>query len=124
MTKRNISIAIVVLTVLANIYLIWRIHSNTMAMMSYDAGISQRTGVGKMESFWTKYTGASKNSSTTYESRADAEADSNRSIVLLIVLDIAIAGALIYLNKKPKPKPVHIDDDEWPDERRARRRRR
>lgn len=125
MTKRQISIAIIVLIILTNIYLIWRVNSNTMAIASYDAGINQQTGVGRMESYWTKYIGASKNSATTYEDRLNAESDSNFSIGALIVLDIIFIGALVYLNRKPKPVPVQTDaEDDWRSERRGRRRRR
>ena len=125
MTKRQISIAITVLIILTNIYLIWRVNSNTMAIASYDAGINQQTGVGRMESYWTKYIGASKNSATTYEDRLNAESDSNFSIGALIVLDIVFIGALVYLNRKPKPIPVQSDsEDDWRSERRGRRRRR
>ena len=123
--NRQISIAIIVLMLLTNIYLVWRINANTMAIASYDAGISQRTGVGKLESFWTKYVGASKNSATTYEDRLNAESDSNFSIIALVVLDIVFIGALVYLNKKPKPVPAQTesDDDDWRVERRGRGRR-
>ncbi|MBO4779926.1 MAG: hypothetical protein J5497_04740 [Selenomonadaceae bacterium] len=122
--NRQISIAIIVLMLLTNIYLVWRINANTMAIASYDAGISQRTGVGKLESFWTKYVGASKNSATTYEDRLNAESDSNFSIIALVVLDIVFIGALVYLNKKPKPVPAQTEsDDDWRVERRGRGRR-
>ena len=121
MTKRNISIAIAVVMILANIYLILRINSNTMSMASYDAGISQRSGVGKLESFWTSYVGASKNESTTYEDRANAASDSNYSILILVVLDVAGLGTLYMLNRKPKPAPVQEDDDDWRVPRRGRR---
>jgi len=125
LTKRQISIAITVLIILTNIYLIWRVNSNTMAIASYDAGINQQTSVGRMESYWTKYIGASKNSATTYEDRLNAESDSNFSIGALIVLDIVFIGALVYLNRKPKPVPVQSDsEDDWRSERRGRRRRR
>jgi hypothetical protein len=96
-----------------------------MSIASYDAGISQRTGVGKLESFWTKYVGASKNSLTTYEDRSNAESDSTRSIIVLFVLDILIVGGLYVLNKKPKPIPVQNDEEEdWRNQRRGSRRRR
>ena len=121
MSKKSISIAIVILMVITNVYLVMRINSNTMSMTSYDAGISQRSGVGKLESFWTGYVGASKNESTTYEDRANAESDSNYSIIILVVLDIVCFGALYKLNKKPKPAPVQEDDD-WRIPRRGRRR--
>ena len=124
MTKRQISIALIVFMILTNIYLIWRVNANTMAIASYDAGISQRTGVGQFESYWTKYIGGRKNSSVTYEDRLNAEADSSRSIVVLILLDIAIIGGLIYLNRKPKPQPVQTNDDDWRIQQRGGRRRR
>lgn len=123
MTKRNISIALLVLMILSNVYLILRVNSNTMTAASYDAGISQRTGVGKLESFWTKYIGGSKSITVTAEDRARAESDSNNSIVILFALDIAFIAALYFLNKKPKPAPVQDDDDDWRRDRRSRRRR-
>ena len=124
MTKKNLSIAVLVIMILSNIYLIYRVNSNTMAIASYDAGISQRTGVGKLETYWTKYIGGSKNSATTYEDRENAEADSNYSIIALIVLDAIFIGALIQLNKKPKPVRAPLtEDEEYLRERRARRRR-
>lgn len=125
MAKRQISIAVIVLMLLTNIYLVWRVNANTMAIASYDAGISQRSGVGKLESFWTKYVGASKNSATTYEDRLNAESDSNFSIIALVVLDIVFIGALVHLNKKTKPMPAQTEsDDDWRVERRGRSRRR
>ncbi len=125
MTKKNISIALLVLMILTNIYLIYRVNSNTMAIASYDAGISQRNGVGRMESFWTKYIGGSKNSSLSYEDRTNAEADSNYSIIALFVLDIIFVTAIYKLNQKPKPVEVPLTrEEEWERERRAMRRRR
>lgn len=120
MSKKSISIAIVILMVIANIYLVMRINSNTMSMTSYDAGISQRSGVGKLESFWTGYVGGSKDSSFSAEDRASAESDSTHSIIILVVLDIIGFGALYMLNRKPKPVPVQ-DDDDWRVPRRGRR---
>ena len=124
MTKRTASIAIVVFMILTNIYLIWRVNSDTMAAAAYDAGINERTGVGQLESYWTKYIGASKNFSATYEDRERAEADSSRSIMILFVLDVVCVAGLYVLNRKPKPVPVANDDDEWPGARRGRRYRR
>ena len=125
MTKKNISIALLVLMVITNAYLIWRVNSNTMTIASYNAGLSQRNGVGQMESYWTKYIGASKNSSLSYEDRANAEADSSNSIVVLFVLDIIFIGVLYKLNKKPKPVEVPLTrEEEWEREKRAMRRRR
>ena len=123
MTKKNISIALLVLMILSNIYLVFRVNSNTMSIASYDAGISQRTGVGKMESFWTKYIGGSKNVSTTYEDRQRAESDSNNSIILLFGIDIVFIAALYLVNRKPKPEPVQNDEDDFRSSRRGRRRR-
>ena len=122
MNKKTISIIIAAVLLLANGYLVYRINTNTMIAASYDAGISQRTGVGKMETFWTKYVGASKNESTTYEDRSNAESDSNLSLGLLLLLDVAGLGALYALNRKPKPAPVQEDDD-WRAPRRGGRRR-
>ncbi len=124
MTKRNISIALLVLMIISNVYLILRVNSNTMAIASYDAGISQRTGVGKLESYWTKYIGATKNPAMGYEDRAKAEADSSRSITVLFILDIVFIGAIFKLNQKPKPVKVPLTrDEEWERERERRRRR-
>lgn len=121
MTKKNISIALAVVMILVNVYLVMRINANTMSIASYDAGISQRNGVGKLESFWTSYVGGSKDSSFSAEDKANAEADSTYSIMILVVLDIAGLGALYMLNRKPKPAPVQEDDD-WRIPRRGRRR--
>ena len=124
MTKKNISIGLLVLMILTNVYLIWRVNSNTMAIASYDAGISQRTGVGKLETFWTKYIGGTKNSATTYEDKLNAESDSNYSIIALFVLDAIFVAVLFKLNQKPKATEVKISaDEEWERERRSRRRR-
>ena len=122
MNKKTISIIIAAVLLIVNGYLVYRINTNTMIAASYDAGISQRSGVGKMESFWTKYVGASKNESTTYEDRSHAESDSNFSLGILVLLDIAGLGALYLLNRKPKPAPVPEDDDDWRFNRRGRRR--
>lgn len=124
MTKKNLSIAVLVLMILTNVYLIWRVNSNTMTIASYDAGISQRTGVGKLESYWTKYIGGSKNSATTYEDRAAAEDDSTYSIIALFLADIIFVAVIFKLNKKPKPVEVKLTpEEEWERERRAMRRR-
>lgn len=123
MSKQMISRILIAIMVVVNVFLVYRVSSNNMTIASYDAGISQRNGVGKLESFWTKYIGGSKDSSVTYEDRENAEFDSTISIALLFVLDIAFAGALYTLNKKPKPAPVPDDYDEWPGQRRSRRRR-
>ncbi|MBR0288352.1 MAG: hypothetical protein IJQ82_05180 [Selenomonadaceae bacterium] len=121
MTKKTISRILLAVLIISNIYLIWRVNSNTMSIASYDAGINQRTGVGRLESFWTNYIGGSKNFSS-YEDRSRAEADSQISTYVLIVLDIVLVGAIYVLNRKPKPKPAPVDDD-WRVSRRGRRRR-
>ena len=120
MSKRNLSIIIAVVMIIANVYLIWRVNSNTMSIASYDAGISQRNGVGKLESYWTSYIGGSKNSSYSAEDRARSESDSTYSILLLVALDVAGCVALYMLNRKPKPAPAPVDDD-WRLPRRGRR---
>ena len=121
MTKKTISRILLAVLIISNIYLIWRVNSNTMSIASYDAGINQRTGVGRLESFWTNYIGGSKNFSS-YEDRSRAEADSQISTYVLIVLDIVLVGAIYVLNRKPKPNPAPVDDD-WRVSRRGRRRR-
>jgi len=111
MTKK-ISRVLLVIMILTNVYLIYRINANTMSIASYDAGISQRSGVGQLESFWTKYVGGSKSYSTTYEDRERAEADSNHSIIALFVLDAVFIGALHFLNKSSKVKETPLTEEE------------
>lgn len=122
MSKYTISRIIFAVMILMNVYLIWRVNANTMAIASYDAGISQRSGVGKLESYWTKYIGGSK-SAISYEDRERAESDSSTSVMILFILDIVCVGAIYVLNKKPKPAPVQEDDDDWRSPRRLKRRR-
>lgn len=122
MTKQTLTRIILAVLVVSNIYLIYRVNSNTMAIASYDAGISQRSGVGKLESFWTKYIGGSKNSSS-YEDRQRAESDSQTVTNILIVLDIVLVGAMYFINRKPKPKPAPVEDDDWRKTPRRGRRR-
>ena len=125
MTKKNISIALLVLMIITNVYLIYRVNANIMAIAAYDAGISQRTGVGRLETFWTKYIGGSKDASLSYEDRTRAESDSSNSIIALFVLDIVFIAALYRLNKKSKPVEVPLTrEEEWERERRAMGRRR
>lgn len=121
MTKQTITRILFAILVISNVYLIWRVHSNTMSIAAYNAGINQRTGVGRLESFWTKYIGGSKNFSS-YEDRANAESDSQTVTNVLIVTDIILVGAIYFLNKKPKPKPV-VEDDDWRKTPRRSRRR-
>ena len=123
MSKKIISRIILAVMIVVNIYLVYRVNANNMSIASYDAGISQRSGVGRLESFWTKYIGGTKNSSVTHEDRENAEFDSNISIMILFVLDIAVVGALYVLNKKPKPAPLQDDEEEWRRSHRSRRRR-
>lgn len=120
MTKKTISRILIAILIISNIYLVWRVNSNTMSIAAYDAGINQRTGVGKLESFWTKYIGGSKGFGT-YEDRSRAETDSKTVINILIVLDIVLVGAIYLLNRKPKPKPAPVEDDDWRRPRRSRR---
>jgi len=122
MTKKMLSRILLAVLIISNIYLVWRVNANTMSIASYDAGISQRTGVGKLESFWTKYIGGSKGS-LTYEDRERAEADSQTVTYVLIVLDVVLIGAMYLLNRKPKPKPAPIEDDDWRSPPRRRQRR-
>ena len=112
MDKKIISRILFVIMLITNIYLIYRVNANTMSIASYDAGINQRTGVGQLESFWTKYIGGSKGSGT-YEDKTRAESDSQTSTYVLIVLDVILIGAIYFLNKKPKPKPAPVEDDSW-----------
>lgn len=121
MDKKIISRILIAILIVSNIYLVYRVNANTMSIAAYDAGINQRTGVGQLESFWTKYIGGSKGSGT-YEDRERAEADSQTATNILIVLDIVLVGAIYFLNRKPKPKPEPVDDD-WRVPRRSRRRR-
>ena len=122
MTKQTISRILIAVLIVSNIYLVWRVNSNTMSIASYDAGISQRSGVGRLESFWTKYIGGSKNFSS-YEDRERAEADSQTVTSILFIMDIVLVGAIYFLNKKPKAKPVVDEEEEWRKSRRSRRRR-
>lgn len=122
MTKKTISRILLAILIISNVYLLWRVNSNTMSIAAYDAGINQRTGVGRLESFWTKYIGGSKGFGT-YEDRSRAESDSQTATNVLIILDIVLVGAIYFLNKKPKPKPAPVEDDDWRSPRRSRRRR-
>ena len=112
MDKKIISRILFVIMLITNIYLIYRVNSNTMSIAAYDAGINQRTGVGQLESFWTSYIGGSKGSGT-YADKARAEADSQTSTYVLVVLDVVLVVAIYFLNKKPKPKPAPVEDDSW-----------
>ena len=122
MNKQLVTRILIAILIISNLYLVWRVHSNIMSVAAYDAGINQRTGVGQLESFWTKYIGASKNLSS-YEERTRAESDSQTATNVLIFLDIVFIGGIYFLNRKPKPKPAPVDEDDWRSPRRARRRR-
>ena len=121
MTKQTITRILLAILILTNIYLVYRVHSNIMSVAAYDAGINQRTGVGQLESFWTKYIGASKNLSS-YDDRTRAEADTRTVTNILIILDVVLVGGIYFLNRKPKVKPAPVEDD-WRVPRRSRRRR-
>ncbi len=113
MSKKQISWLLIVIMLLANAYLIFRISNNSTTISSYDAGISQRSRVGQLESFWTKYTGGSKKFEVTYEDRLKADSDRDISAIGLIVLDAILIGALYKLNKKPAvapPPPLTIEE--------------
>ncbi|MBR6711465.1 MAG: hypothetical protein IKI76_00510 [Selenomonadaceae bacterium] len=122
MTKQTITRILLAVLIVSNIYLVYRVNANTMSIASYDAGINQRTGVGKLESFWTKYIGGSKGLGT-YEDRERAEADSQNATYVLFVLDAVLVGAMYLINRKPKPKPAPVDEDDWRSPRRRSRRR-
>ena len=113
MSKKQISWLLILVMLLANVYLIFRVSNNSTTISSYDAGISQRSKVGQLESFWTKYTGGSKNSEITYEHKLEAENDTDTSLIVLVVLDAILIGALYFLNKKPAvapPPPLSIEE--------------
>ena len=110
MTKKMLTRILIAVLIVSNIYFVYRVNANTMSIAAYDAGINQRTGVGKLESFWTKYVGGSKDTST-YEDRQRAESDSQTIIKVLVVLDVVLVGAMYLLNRKPKPKPAPVEDD-------------
>ena len=105
MTKKNISRILLAVLIAVNIYAIYRIHSNMTISSSYDAGYSQRTGVGQLDSFWSKYTGNAKNSEITYEDKTKAEDDTTNSMIVFGVIDVVLIGALYLLNKKPAAPP-------------------
>ena len=113
MTKKTISRILLAVMIVLNVYAVYRITTNTSIISSYDAGHSQRTGVGQMESFWSKYTGDAKRFEITYEDKLRAEADRNISGIVLVVLDVVLIGALYLLNKKPAappPRPLTVEE--------------
>lgn len=123
MSKKMISRIILAVMIVANIFLVYTINANNTLIASYDSGISQRSGFGRLGSSWTQYVGGSKNSSVTYEDRENAETKNSIATGVLFVLDIAVVGALYVLNKKPKPAPVQDEEEEWRRSQRSRRRR-
>ncbi len=124
MTKKQIAWILLLIMLLSNVYVVYRISGNTTTISSYDAGYSHRTGVGQLESFWTKYTGGSKNFDITYENKLEAEDDNNKSLIVLVVLDTMLIGALYFLNKKPAVAPAPPPTIEERREQRFARKRR
>ena len=113
MTKKQISRLLLVIMLLANVYLVFRISNNSTISSSYDAGISQRSKVGQLESFWTKYTGGAKNFEITYENKLKAEGDTEMCLIVLGLLDAVLIGALYKINKKPAvapPPPLTVEE--------------
>lgn len=113
MTKQNISRILLAVLILVNVYAIYRINSNATISSSYDAGYSRRTGVGQLDSFWSKYTGNAKRFEITYEDKLKAEDDSTNVMIVLGVIDVVLVGALYLLNKKPaapKPRPLTVEE--------------
>lgn len=124
MTKKQISRILLVIMLLLNVYVVYRINTNTATISSYDAGYSQRTRVGQLDSFWSKYTGGSKNFEITYENKLKAEDDNNTSLIILVVLDAILIGAIYFLNKKPAvPPPPPLTIEERREQRFERKRR-
>ena len=123
MDKKIISRILLAIMVISNIYLVYRINSNTMSIISYNPDISPRTSMSKFDNFWAESVGGSKKS-LSYEDKLHAESDSQTSTYMLIILDVVFVGAIYFLNKKPKPKPAPVEDDSWNKlSRRGRRRR-
>lgn len=119
--KHILSRILFAVLVISNIYLIYRVSENNIAISNYNAGYSQRTGVGQLDSFWTKYIGGSKSSVSSYEDKLNTAYDSKISVDILLILDVVLVGAIYFLNKKPKPAPVEEDDDDLMTPRRTRR---
>lgn len=119
--KHILSRILFAVLVISNIYLIYRVSENNIAISNYNAGYSQRTGVGQLDSFWTKYIGGSKSSVSSYEDKLNTAYDSKISVDILLILDVVLVGAIYFLNKKPKPAPVEENDDDLMTPRRSRR---
>ena len=119
--KHILSRILFAVLVISNIYLIYRVSENNIAVSNYNAGYSQRTGVGQLDSFWTKYIGGSKSPISSYEDKLNAAYDSKISVDILLILDVVLVGAIYFLNRKPKPAPVEEDDDDWRIPRRTTR---
>ena len=111
-TKYLISRILFAFLVISNIYLMYRVDSNNVAISNYNAGYSQRSGVGQLDSFWTKYVGGIKNPLSTYEDRVRTEEDSNRSVMILFVMDAVLVGAIYWLNRTPKVKEPELTEEE------------
>lgn len=110
MTKQTIVRILFAVLVISNIYLLLRVNSNTMSIISYNSAFSPRAAISKFDNFWTDSVGGSKGS-ISYEDKINAENDSQIVTNVLIVLDIVLVGAIYFLSKKPKPKPAPVDDD-------------
>ena len=121
MSKKAITRILFAVLVISNIYLLLRVNSNTMSIISYNSEFSPRTSISKFDNFWVDSVGGSK-SSISYEDKLRAENDSQIATYVLILLDVVLVGAIYFLNKKPKPKPAPVEDD-WRSPRRSRRRR-
>ena len=122
MSKKAITRILFAVLIISNIYLLLRVNSNTMSIISYNSEFSPKTTLSKFDNFWTESVGGSKGL-LSYEDKINAEADSQTSMYVLFVLDVVLVGAIYFLNKKPKPKPAPVEDDDWRSPRRSRRRR-
>ena len=121
MDKKTISRILLAVLIVSNIYLLWRVNSNTTLIITYDSGMSQRSGLSRFGKSWTENLGKSK-SLSSYEDKERAEADSKIMTYVLFILDAILVSGIYFLNRKPKPKPAPVDDD-WRVPRRSRRRR-
>ena len=110
--KYTISRVLFAFLVLSNIYLLYRIDSNNVAISNYNAGYSQRSGVGRLDSFWTKYIGGIKNPLSSYEDRVRTEEDSDNAVMTLFVMDAVLVAAIYWLNKTPKVKEPELTEEE------------
>ena len=111
-TKYTISRVLFAFLVLSNIYLLYRVDSNNVAISNYNAGYSQRSSLGQLDSFWTKYIGGIKNPLSNYEDRVRTEEDSNNAVMTLFVMDAVLVAAIYWLNKTPKVKEPELTEEE------------